>query len=56
MADCLSDYHAMSSTCSNEVEAPQTLESAEFNERFKQPLPSTLGVSVSAPAAKLEFS
>ena len=38
MADCLRVFHAMSSICSNEVEAPQTLDSAEFNERFKQPL------------------
>ena len=38
MADCWSDFHAMSSTCSNMVEAPQTLDSAELNERFKQSL------------------
>lgn len=33
MADCLSDFHAMSSTGSNEVEAPHTLDSAELKER-----------------------
>lgn len=40
MADCLSDFGATFSTSSNEVEAPQTLDSAELNERFMQPLRS----------------
>ena len=44
MADCLSDFGATFSTFSNEVEAPQTLDSAELTERFMQPLRSIVSL------------